>query len=351
MELLLTFLMFSPLAAVLWLVNLSWRKRIEGELQSERLLKFLGYGLLAALFGGLILLGLLLQAAGLVMGLDPVAAEVALPPGFSPDVLPRLALGFWVPSIFGLLMLLRAPRRLVARFTSVDPTNPVHAVALSMSFLVLVNLFVTLGLGLKNLAEMMETSQAAGTETNLAASLWAQNIVFLLVSFVGVGWLARRTFKGTLNRLGLVVPTLPQAVIGLLAGILMAPAIILLEYGASKLGLGADPDVQRLTEQLIGPLTLSIPGILTLGLAAAIGEESIFRGALQPRFGLLLTTLLFALLHSQYGFSFSTAAVFLVGLVLGVLRLRANTTTAMITHAVYNMSLGLIAYLGLLQDL
>lgn len=351
MEILFILLLFSPLAVVLWLVNLSWRKRIEGELQSERLLKFLGYGLLAALFGGLILLGLLLQAAGLLASLDPLAAEAALQTGFPADVLPRVALGFWLPSVFGLLMLLRAPRRFVARFASIDPASPVHAVALSMSFLVLVNLFITLGLGIKNLAEMMEAQQAIGATTNLTAALWAQNIIFLLVSFVGVGWLARRTFRGALNRLGLVVPTPPQAVIGFLAGILMAPAIILLEYAASKIGLGADPDVQRLTEQLIGPLTFSIPGILTLGLAAAIGEESIFRGALQPRFGLFLTTLLFALLHSQYGFSFSTVAVFLVGLVLGVLRLRANTTTAMITHAVYNMSLGLIAYLGLLENL
>ncbi len=96
---------------------------------------------------------------------------------------------------------------------------------------------------------------------------------------------------------------------------------------------------------------MSAPGIMTLGLAAALGEESIFRGTLQPKFGLLLTTVLFALLHSQYGISFSTVAVFLVGLILGVLRLRANTSTSMITHAVYNMSLGLISYLGWLQNL
>jgi membrane protease YdiL (CAAX protease family) len=87
-----------------------------------------------------------------------------------------------------------------------------------------------------------------------------------------------------------------------------------------------------------------------LGLAAALGEETVFRGALQPRFGLVFTSILFALLHSQYGLSFSTIAVFVIGLVLGVLRLRANTTTAMITHAVYNMSLGLITYLGLMQN-
>ena len=87
-----------------------------------------------------------------------------------------------------------------------------------------------------------------------------------------------------------------------------------------------------------------------LGLAAALGEESIFRGAVQPKLGLLLTALLFALLHSQYGLSFSTVAVFGVGLILGVLRLRANTSTTMITHAVYNISLGLISYLGWLQN-
>ena len=67
------------------------------------------------------------------------------------------------------------------------------------------------------------------------------------------------------------------------------------------MGWGLDEDVQRLTEVLIGPLLGSIPGILTLGLAAGIGEETLFRGALQPRFGLLITSLLFALLHSQYG--------------------------------------------------
>ena len=351
METLVTALMFLPLAAVLWLANLSWRKRIEGELKSERTFKWLAYGLLAALFGVLILIGLLLQGVGLLASVAPVSSEAMPITGMPPDVFPRVALGFWAPSVLGVLMLLRGPRRLVARFAPIDPANPVHAVALSMAFLVLVNLLITLGLGLQNLAAMLETSQTAGVGTNMAPSLWAQNIAFLFLAFVGVGWLARRTLKGAVNRLGLAVPTLGQAGLGVLAGLLMVPAVLALEYLASKVGLGASPDVERLSEQLIGPLTTSIPGVLTMGLAAALGEESIFRGALQPRFGLLLTTLLFALLHSQYGISFSTVAVFGVGLVLGLLRLRANTTTAMITHAVYNISLGLISYLGLLQNL
>jgi len=90
-------------------------------------------------------------------------------------------------------------------------------------------------------------------------------------------------------------------------------------------------------------------GVLTLGLAAALGEESVFRGALQPRFGLILTAILFALMHSNYGITLSTVLVFGVGIVLGLLRLRYNTTTSMLAHAIYNITLGLVTYLGLLK--
>ena len=152
-----------------------------------------------------------------------------------------------------------------------------------------------------------------------------------------------------MNRLAIVRPTLRQIGIGLAAGLLMVPVVIGLEYLLSRMGIKADADVERLTEQLIGPLATSIPGILTLGLAAALGEETVFRGALQPRFGLIFTTLLFALLHSTYGVSIATLIVFGVGLVLGLLRMRYNTTTSMVAHAVYNMTLGLIAMLGVLK--
>ena len=104
--------------------------------------------------------------------------------------------------------------------------------------------------------------------------------------------------------------------------------------------------MERLSDALVGPLVASIPGILTLGLAAGIGEETLFRGALQPRFGLLFTSLLFAILHSQYGITFSTLAVFIVGLFLGLLRIRFNTTTCVMTHAAYNITLGMIWFLG-----
>lgn len=91
------------------------------------------------------------------------------------------------------------------------------------------------------------------------------------------------------------------------------------------LGFAADADVEELTNQLLGPLFNSPWGILTLGAAAALGEETLIRGAAQPGLGLLLTAALFALLHSNYGITLSTAIVFLLGLVLGIVRASART--------------------------
>ncbi len=351
MELLFTILMLLPLILALWLANLSQRKRVEGQLDSERLLKLLAYGILALLYGGLFLLGLLLQGVGLLAGGRPDYVEMLAASGLTPEALPRMALGMWLPSLFGLFMLTRPARRLAARISNIDPAHPVHAVALSLTGLVLVNLLFTLGIGIDNLADMLEATSEAGAGATSVSALWAQNIAFLVMSVIGVGWLAHRTFRGALNRLGIVRPSLPQVLLGVGAGILMVPLVLLLEMVASRLNLGTSAEVEKLTEILVGPLTTSVWGVLTLGLAAALGEESIFRGALQPRFGLVLTTLLFALLHSQYGLSFSTVAVFGVGLVLGLLRMRTNTTTAMLTHAVYNISLGAITYFGWLQNL
>jgi uncharacterized protein len=124
------------------------------------------------------------------------------------------------------------------------------------------------------------------------------------------------------------------------------PTVLAVEYAGSFFGVGGDPDVEKLTEQLLGPLFRSPFGILTIGLAAGLGEETLMRGAIQPRFGLLLTSLIFAILHNNYGFSMSTIVVFALGLILGLVRMRYNTTTAMIVHAVYNSSLGVLAYLS-----
>ncbi|MCA9928393.1 MAG: CPBP family intramembrane metalloprotease, partial [Anaerolineales bacterium] len=50
--------------------------------------------------------------------------------------------------------------------------------------------------------------------------------------------------------------------------------------------------------------------------------------------------------HVQYGFTPITVLILIIGLVLGLIRRRTNTTTAMIVHTGYNFVLGLLALLA-----
>jgi membrane protease YdiL (CAAX protease family) len=338
-----TLAMFLPLFLIVWLANLAEARREQEQPYSGPLIA--AYVFLVALYGLGVLGGLALQATALLMEQNPAAFESAMPLGeLLPDSLPLLALGLWLPSLLGLILLLPPIRRLIARFTALDPESPVHAVALSLSMLVLVNLLFTLGVGLGTMADILSEQESSGAGT--IAALWTQQILTALLAMVGVGWLTRRSWGQTLERLALVVPTGRQWLIGIGIGLGMVPVVLLIEALAGLVGLGADADVERLSEQLLGSLFTTPLGILTIGLSAGLGEETLFRGALLPRFGLILTAVFFALVHSQYGITLSTLVVLVLGLLLGWLRLRYNTSTAMITHAVYNMTLGLLAYLG-----
>jgi membrane protease YdiL (CAAX protease family) len=68
---------------------------------------------------------------------------------------------------------------------------------------------------------------------------------------------------------------------------------------------------------ILGPLTGR--EILVLALASAVGEELLFRGALQPMVGVWMQALVFALLHIGPGLRFLpwTASAFVVGLLFG----------------------------------
>jgi membrane protease YdiL (CAAX protease family) len=68
---------------------------------------------------------------------------------------------------------------------------------------------------------------------------------------------------------------------------------------------------------ILGPLTGR--EILVLALASSVGEELLFRGALQPMIGVWMQALVFALLHIGPGVRFLpwTASAFGVGLLFG----------------------------------
>jgi membrane protease YdiL (CAAX protease family) len=81
-------------------------------------------------------------------------------------------------------------------------------------------------------------------------------------------------------------------------------------------------------------------GIAAIALGPGICEELLFRGALQPRLGLVVTAILFTSIHTQYGVSLDALSVLAIALGLGLIRKYTNTTTSSISHVTYNLLIG-----------
>lgn len=288
--------------------------------------------LLVALNGFVVLLSLLaVVAAPLITSnlaefglpdLDVVAAGWSL-----------FAIGLW-----GFLVSLRPTRRLLGRIMPIDPTSPVHTLALVMAGYLVGNTLLTLVLG--GLEELAETA--------VAVTIWdvvIQQLAFVVVAFIGVGTFIRRDMQATLKRLGLVRPTTSQ----LLVGLAWIAVLVFMQGLAGGLWALLNPDLaatlEGLNESLLGDFD-TVGEWLLLALASGIGEEILFRGAIQPAFGLGITSLLFAVVHVQYGFTPITVVVFLIGIILGLIRRRYNTTTAIFVHVGYNFTLGLLSLLA-----
>lgn len=223
-------------------------------------------------------------------------------------------------------------RERTARLLPLDPDNPVHAFALVL----VVILFGT------QVSTIFFTSLALSAQSTVGiGDLVAQAIGLLILAAAGVGIFIRRDGTQVSARLGLVLPAWWQVALGLAA----AGAFLAVAQATDELGRALTPDVYRQlqasTNQLFGGLVGNPLGVATIALAPAISEEILFRGALQPRIGLIATALLFASFHSQYGFSFDTLAVFVIAIGLGLIRKFTNTTTSVISHGAYNLAIAI----------
>ena len=168
------------------------------------------------------------------------------------------------------------------------------------------------------------------------AELVVQAAAFLALAYFAVGFPYWRDLLQATERLGIVVPDLRTIGMGL-AGTLGAFLVAgLAGYIAQQL----NPDLGESLNEIVDTMTAQVQnpiGAVILGASAGIGEEAVFRGALQPRFGMVLPSLLFTMLHGpQYGFNVALLGLFGVSMILALLRRNVNTTAAMIAHALYN---------------
>ncbi len=77
--------------------------------------------------------------------------------------------------------------------------------------------------------------------------------------------------------------------------------------------------------------------ILPISIAAGVGEEILFRGVLQPRLGLVFTSVLFGILH-PFTLVYAVLAGFL-GAYLGWLQLKTgNLAVPVVVHALYDLA-------------
>jgi membrane protease YdiL (CAAX protease family) len=132
---------------------------------------------------------------------------------------------------------------------------------------------------------------------------------------------------------------------------------VLFIVGAFAISVAADalfskvqPDLYRrvgeISETLFDPKGLSVVAAalfaLLIGVGAGLGEETLFRGAVQPVLGIPVTSVLFASMHVQYGPSLLLGYIFVLSIGLGLLRRYLNTTASFLAHAGYN-TLGILA--------
>lgn len=184
-------------------------------------------------------------------------------------------------------------------------------------------------------------------------TIFLSQVPFLIVAVLGVGIGVRRNFRQTLSRLGYGAITVQQ--LGIVAAF-VAGALVL-SFLSDALFAYLQPDLYRtvgnLSSSLFNTQGLSpvsaVLFALMLGIGAGLGEETLFRGAVQPVVGIIPASLLFASMHIQYGPSVLLGYIFLLAIGLGLLRRYINTTASFLAHASFNALGVLLAYFFGLQ--
>ncbi|HEU0164985.1 MAG TPA: type II CAAX endopeptidase family protein [Thermomicrobiales bacterium] len=259
--------------------------------------------------------GLLLTVAGLALSVNRVdAGPLALGCG--------LALG---------LPMIKRVRVQIARVTPMDPDSPIDMAGLATILLVIMISLLTLN----------DTDTSSSSDDVTIATLLINVIAFVSIAYVCVGYRIWRTGEDATQRLGIRVPS-PRTVLIALGCVI--PAFISSIIG-SALTQAFQPDVIDNLEHTVSDMTSGVNnpfGALLLGLSTGVGEEVLFRGAIQPRYGMVLASICWALLHAQYGFTFVLVGLFGIGILLGLERKYLGTSAAIITHATYNTILVLL---------
>ena len=211
------------------------------------------------------------------------------------------------------------------RVLGLDPASPVHrvvAVAFVLTVLDAVVLF-------------MELREAGPVEVPFYPSDPLVSLMTdLALALAGVGFGLTRGLRETLARLGVRPITLRQFALAIVVAIVFQVAVGAMEYVESVLLPSVHALEDRFGYEFVG-LPPWIGAVLT-SISAGVGEEVLFRGALQPRLGVVLTALLFGALHVQYQVP-GMIVIVLIGIGLGLVKERTSTMFTIVVHVLYDI--------------
>ena len=165
------------------------------------------------------------------------------------------------------------------------------------------------------------------------------------MSFILVGFGITRTARESWQRLGLQWRGRNAIFVGGSVGAALCALVLLanpfLVQALESAGVPVLSDEEM--ELLFSFSTMTPLAAIGWSLSAAIGEELTFRGALQPRVGIILSNTLFTGLHAwQYTWD-GVLFVFVVGLCMALLCRRFGLLASITAHAIYDLIIFLIA--------
>ena len=177
---------------------------------------------------------------------------------------------------------------------------------------------------------------ASGEGTSLSSFLRSATIFYGAMGLLGVAWsiatadTAERTVGGFIARALGERPDLAVA-LGIAVGLLLVAITRLLETWSP---------ISRLVDGFVSVLgTITPRQAFLLAAVSSIGEELLFRGAIQPWLGLWPTSLIFGLLHFPFERRFLAWPFFATGagLILGLSMEKSGSLLApIVAHFVVN---------------
>ena len=118
----------------------------------------------------------------------------------------------------------------------------------------------------------------------------------------------------------------------------MAVILALIAVAGVLLALGFKNAVPQEPPAMV-PFIAGLPVVIRLliSLSAGVVEETFFRGFLQPRIGIVLSTAFFALAHLSYGQPFMLVGIAMLSLIYALLvKWRQNLWPAIAAHALFD---------------